>query len=310
MMIRRMLSTGSRTRVLPEKYKALKLDRVADLPHKLVVPLSWQQYKPKHFDPTLTPVVLLHGFMGLKQNYGLVGRKISELTGHPVYGVDLRNHGALPQAAPHTYLTLADDVLGFLKERQWDNVILGGHSMGAKAAMLVALKKPLAVLKLVVIDNSPVQASLVTFTENLEAMGEIEAGYQKIKDEPDQQQLAQIDQHLAQREPDASVRRFMMSNYVKRDPTQAFRLPVLNFLKHDVLDDMGGWPPIPKDARYDGPTLIMKGAHSPFILPEFKPEFDALFPNNTLKEYDSGHWVVQEQPEAFVRDMVEFIGPK
>lgn len=308
------------TKVSHHTYKQLGLGQVADLPHHNTVPLAWQQFKPKALAlsqqlaklsvklSAKLPVIMLHGFLGLKQNYLLVGRKISELTGHPVFGVDLRNHGQSPHASPHTYPVLADDVSRLVEERQWHDAIIVGHLMGAKVAMICALQQPQLYSKLVVIDNSPVQATLVALTRDLEAMGHVEAQYPKFSDKPVARQLEKIDDILKEYEPDAGVRLFLKSNFDKHDPRRAFRVPVLNFLKDDVLNDMGGWPAdIPKHRRFTKPTLVMKGAHLDFIKPEYKPAFDHYFPNNQLKVYDSGHWVVQERPDEFVRDIVEFI---
>lgn len=304
------------TKVSHHTYKQLGLDHVKDLPRHDVVPLSWQQFKPrKLLMPLLLllltlklPVIMLHGFLGLKQNYLLVGRKISELTGHPVFGVDLRNHGQSPHASPHTYPVLAHDVSQLVEDQQWHDAIIVGHLMGAKVAMICALQHPKLYSKLVIIDNSPVQAALVALTRDLEAMGHVEAQYRQFSDKPTAKQLDKIEAILKEYEPDAGVRLFLKSNFDKHDPLRAFRVPVLNFLKDDVLNDMGGWPDnIPKHCRFPKPTLVMKGAHLDFIKTEYKPAFDHYFPNNQLKVYDSGHWVVQQRPEEVVRDIVDFI---
>jgi pimeloyl-ACP methyl ester carboxylesterase len=62
-----------------------------------------------------------------------------------MYALDLRNHGHSPAAAPHTYATMAAEVLAFLATHRLSRVQLLGYSMGGKAAMAAALAAPDAV---------------------------------------------------------------------------------------------------------------------------------------------------------------------
>jgi pimeloyl-ACP methyl ester carboxylesterase len=75
---------------------------------------------------------------------------------------DLRNHGASPHARPHTYAALAADVHRFIAQHRIKDPTLIGHSMGAKAAMTLALQRPGLVANLVAVDNAPVDAALKT----------------------------------------------------------------------------------------------------------------------------------------------------
>lgn len=59
----------------------------------------------------------------------------------PVYAIDLRNHGDSSHHPKHDYTALAEDVEGFLQKKNIKDSTLIGHSMGAKTAMAVALRK-------------------------------------------------------------------------------------------------------------------------------------------------------------------------
>ncbi len=61
---------------------------------------------------------------------------------------------------------------------------------------------------------------------------------------------------------------------------------------------------------YAGPTLVLRGERSDYILPEHRPLFRALFPAArflTLK--DAGHWLHADNPEAFLATAQAFFAP-
>ena len=52
---------------------------------------------------------------------------------------DLRNHGLSPHDKSHTYFDMASDIRRLCADRGLSDVTLVGHSMGARAAMLLCL---------------------------------------------------------------------------------------------------------------------------------------------------------------------------
>ena len=84
----------------------------------------------------------------------------------------MRNHGDSPWADVHDYPAMAGDLVEVIDGR-WDVL---GHSMGGKAAMVLALTHPEKVNRLVVADIAPVayghtQAHLVAAMERLDLSG-------------------------------------------------------------------------------------------------------------------------------------------
>jgi pimeloyl-ACP methyl ester carboxylesterase len=51
---------------------------------------------------------------------------------------------------------MAEDIRGFIEDKQLSNNSVLGHSMGGRAVMYLALKYPHLVDKLIVVDISPV----------------------------------------------------------------------------------------------------------------------------------------------------------
>lgn len=295
---------------LAHEKHVLKIDLVHDLPLQHVVHLSNQTYKSHQPpDPAKSPVVLLHGLFGAKQNYNSVGRRIAAATKRKVIGLDLRNHGTSPHVAPFDYQHMTYDVIEYLDHIQHP-VMLAGHLMGAKVAMMVTLVRPDLVQKLVVIDNSPVCEPLGSQFENdLVGMCHVERDH-SLRNLLPTALIPKVDSELAKFEKDSLVRVFLMSNLMKRRSRHdelpvRFRIPVFNFLKHDVLEKLGHWPDM-GSSKFHRPVLVMRGLYSNFVTEEHLSSFSKYFSDVSVVNFESGHWLVSEQPERFVEEFTAF----
>ncbi|MEL6684761.1 MAG: alpha/beta fold hydrolase, partial [Pseudomonadota bacterium] len=112
--------------------------------------------------PVGPPLLIAHGLFGSARNWGVLAKRLSEV--RPVVIVDMRNHAGSFWGNSHSYQDLADDLAGVLDGPA--DVL--GHSMGGKAAMVLALKNPSLVNRLIVADIAPV-------TYGHSQMGPIEA---------------------------------------------------------------------------------------------------------------------------------------
>lgn len=299
-----------------KELQSVHVDEVKCLPKLRTVELSAQVIKPIRgieVNQSKSPLILVHGLFGAKQNYATVGKRISSLTQRTVIGLDMRNHGASPHAAPHTYMAMARDTIEYLEKHIGVPVALAGHLMGAKVSMLVALLRPELIEKLVVIDNSPASEELdQQFYRDLLGLCHLERD-KSLPGLPKSALHAKMDKILLKYEKDKLVRLFLLSNLCKRTTKHdllpiKFRVPVLNFLKEDVLRELGLWPEDVEGKKFHGPVKVMKAAESNFIqahniLEDFPRYFD-LF---DISVYECGHWLVSEKPEQFVEEMVEFL---
>jgi pimeloyl-ACP methyl ester carboxylesterase len=115
-----------------------------------------------------------------------VHRILARDLNRPVYALDLRNHGDSPHNANHTYPLLAADISAFLAKHSIKNPTLIGHSMGAKAAMCVALNSPSTVRTLIPVDNAPVDAAFKSdFGVYLQGMREVARARPKRQSDAD-----------------------------------------------------------------------------------------------------------------------------
>ena len=100
---------------------------------------------------------------------------------------DLRNHGDSPHNPKHDYPTLAADISHFLTQHKIKDPTLIGHSMGAKAAMCVALSQPDSIKNLIPVDNAPVDANFKSdFGVYLQGMRDVARQRPKRQSEADE----------------------------------------------------------------------------------------------------------------------------
>lgn len=91
---------------------------------------------------TASPILIMHGLFGSKQNWKSVSKVLAAKTKpeRKIYVLDARNHGETSHSNEHSYDHLAADVAKFHQDHQISKSIVIGHSMGGRAMMCFALK--------------------------------------------------------------------------------------------------------------------------------------------------------------------------
>ena len=237
------------------------------------------------------PLVILHGLFGSKRNWSSIAKRLGER--HRVLAVDLRNHGESPWDERHDYPALAADVADFIDREIGRPAAVLGHSMGGKAAMMLALTRPDLVERLVVVDIAPARSStsLATALHALQAVPLSAYG-----------RRTEVEAALAESIPDPAVRGFLVLNLTNGPQGLAWTVNLDAIELH--FDAIAGFPDIPLGQRYIGPTLFMAGGKSDYVRPEHRAEIMRLFPAATIEVIDgAGHWVHADAPGPFV-DMV------
>lgn len=182
--------------------------------------------------------------------------------------------------------------------------ILIGHSMGAKVAMTLALRKPTSYSGIVPLDNSPVDAALKSdFATYVRGMLEIEAHSPPITKQSD------ADKMLEKYESSLPIRQFLLTNLVKdpEDKTKMkWRIPLGTLSKS--LDYMADFPfKDPEVARFERPVLVIRGGESRYVADETLPVMGRFFPRFELVDIQgAGHWVVSEAFEECVNAVVDW----
>ena len=116
--------------------------------------LNYKYFKPE--DPTFqtaTPLIILHGLMGSMDNWRTQAKRLSQQ--HPIYTLDLRNHGHSPHIKGMSYREMYEDVLETANHLHLNHFHLLGHSMGGKVAMQLSLAHSDIIQSLIIVDIAP-----------------------------------------------------------------------------------------------------------------------------------------------------------
>jgi len=236
------------------------------------------------------PLLVAHGLFGSGRNWSTIARALSR--GREVIAVDMRNHGASDWTATHDYPGMAADLAGVIEGTMGGRAAVMGHSMGGKAAMVLALTRPELVARLIVADIAP-----VTYPDHSQA--------------PQFAAMRAVDPAVVQGRAEAArlmtgigpeVAAFLLQNLDLVQHRWRLNLDLLEQEMPKLLD----FPRI--EAQYPGPALFLAGAKSDYIRPAHHPAIHALFPQARIVPVaQAGHWLHAEQPEAVLTAVRAFL---
>ena len=244
------------------------------------------------------PFVILHGFLGMGDNWKTLANQFAE-AGYQMHLVDQRNHGRSFHSDTFNYEVLAEDLKNYCQEHDLKDIVLLGHSMGGKTAMLFAMRYPEYINKLIIADIAPkyyaphhqqILKGLTALSESHEA----------------RTSRGNADDFLKEYISDWGTRQFLLKNlYWQKDKTLALRvnLPVL---KREVEAIGEG---LPTQTVYEGATLFLNGLKSDYITEDDKPLIKAHFPEAEIIGIEkAGHWLHAENPKDFYAEVMKFLG--
>lgn len=238
-------------------------------------------------------IVFLHGLFGQGKNFTQIAKALAPDAQSLL--VDLPNHGRSPWTDHVDYVEMADAVAEVLRGSGRSHVV--GHSMGGKVAMVLALRHPDLVDRLVVVDIAPAES---------DGSGEFEhlLGSLAAVDLSQVHRRSDADDQLKDPIPNTTVRGFLLQNLRSGDDGYTWQAN-LDLLRRD-LPTIGGFPHL--DATFDHPVLWVAGDRSDYIQEKHRAEMERLFPATRLVTIKgSGHWVHSEQPAAFVSALRVFL---
>ncbi len=241
------------------------------------------------------PFVILHGFLGMGDNWKTLGAKYSE-EGFQVHLVDQRNHGHSFHHKDFNYEVMVEDLKRYCKAHQLENIILLGHSMGGKTAMLFAAKYPELVSKLMVADIAP-RFYPIHHDAILEGLSSLDFSIIKSRGEADQQ--------LSRFVSDFGTRQFLLKNLFWKTKGQLALRMNLDVLK-DNESAVG--EALPTHLKFDKDTLFLRGDRSEYIALSDEDGIKRHFPKAKIVTIpNAGHWLHAENPSDFFKETLNFI---
>lgn len=241
------------------------------------------------------PLLVLHGFLGMSDNWKTLGTKYAE-SGFAAHLLDLRNHGRSFHSDIFNYKVMAEDIVAYCKANNLDKVDVIGHSMGGKVAMNLAVMYPELVNKLIVADISPkyypphhqdVMAALnaVDFSTN-PSRNEVQETIEKHVTEP-------------------GVVLFLMKNVHRVNAQQLgfrFNLDAFNANEETIGEAL-------KDTDvFNGLVLFLRGSNSNYITEEDATSIKKHFPKAVIQTVsNAGHWLHADNPTEFFDKSIDFL---
>lgn len=241
------------------------------------------------------PFVILHGFLGMSDNWKTLGTRFSE-KGYEVHMLDQRNHGRSFHSDDFNYELLVADLKGYCDQHKLEDIVLLGHSMGGKVAMAFATQYPDCVAKLIVADIAP-RFYPVHHDQILEGLAALDFTQLKSRGEADTALSAYVDHK--------GIRQFLLKNlYWKEKGLLALRLNIE--VLQATVEEIG--EALPTQAKFDKDTLFLRGDKSEYISTSDGGLIKTHFPKaHIVTISNAGHWLHAENPDEFYDATMNFI---
>jgi len=227
---------------------------------------------------------------------------------------DARNHGRSPHLPQHTYRELASDLRAFLVDRRLEDVILVGHSMGARTVLFLSLVDPdCGVNAGVSVDASPVHPTpedgvrkLHTFLKGLQGidLGKVSSSLSLSKARPE------VDKMLREREEGfATLERQWMTQALTKDSNGELAWKFnLKALSANLESEMLTVPEKIHWQTFEKPFLFVGAQLSGYIGHERHDAISEWFPKAQFGYVpDAGHYVHVDNPDGFLQVVLPFL---
>ncbi len=240
------------------------------------------------------PVILVHGLFGMSDNWQTFARQLGE-NGFLVYTVDLRNHGHSFHNDEFSLSSMSTDLVRLMEAENIQDPVIGGHSLGGKVAMYLALHHPELISKLIVMDIAP-RFYPVHHLPVITALKAVDLAHHASRKE--------AEHTLALHQLDMATRQFLLKNLYHKDKQLAWRFN-LEAIEKNIAEagrEIRSEKPFAKQA------LFITGEYSSYITKEDQAGIRELFPGALIKQAPhAGHWIHADNPAWLLSAMIDFI---
>jgi len=242
-----------------------------------------------------TPVVIIPGLFGSTVNWRGFAKKLS--SHHPVIVIDQRNHGRSEHTESNTYQDMVGDLSDFLLQNELTEIMLCGHSMGGKVAMLFALQYPEKIKKIAVLDIAPV-TYMHSHAPFLDELLNVDLG--QIQSRRDADRLL---------EPvigDVGTRLFLLQNLAGTAGNFFWRINLK--VLHQHMSEIAGFPEQAiSQAKGGFPSIFITGKRSNYVKETDHKIIELLFDDvSYVAIEEAGHWLHAEQPDRVLEALINF----
>ncbi|WP_226064055.1 alpha/beta fold hydrolase [Kaistella polysaccharea] len=248
-------------------------------------------------EKTGIPLLVFHGLFGMLDNWGSFGKEMGEF--FPIHLIDLRNHGKSFHSPEMSHDDLAHDILHYMDFHGLEKINLLGHSLGGKAVMQFAVKYPVKVNKLIVVDISP-KAYPPHHQGILKALQSVDFTTATSRQK--------VEEVLCEYIPEKSVVLFLTKNLYWTDDKKLnwrFNLKTLAEKYEEFVSNAI------KFGVFSGETLFISGEKSNYILPQDEFQIKQQFPNSSVVTIkNASHWVQADNPTDFNEVVKDFLAEK
>ena len=237
------------------------------------------------------PIILLHGYSDSWFSYSRVLTPLARES--RVYALDLRGHGRTDKPATgYRMRDLAADVVAFMDAKGIARATVIGHSMGGFVAQQVALAVPKRVSRLVLVGTTTLPRAIVGFDELEKAVAT-----------------------LPEPVPESFVREFQLSTvhvpvgdeFIDTVVAESLRLPARVW--RELMAGMIATDRAVALGRSGIPTFVIHGEKDAYITAQETAALSAMVAATKTKTYaNTGHSPHWEQPAAFAKDVLAFVG--
>ncbi len=241
------------------------------------------------------PFVILHGFLGMSDNWKTLGTRFSD-EGFEMHLIDQRNHGKSFHDDDFSYEILVEDLKNYCDEHELKDIIILGHSMGGKTSMLFAVMYPEYVSKLIIADIAP-RFYPRHHQDILNGLSALDFDVVKSR--------IQAESILSNYVTHVPTRNFLLKNiYWKVKGLLALRINLEVLIEN--IDEVG--EALINHLTFEGDTLFLKGDRSEYITDDDEKAIKAQFENAMIITIqDAGHWLHAENPDGFFEAVMNFV---
>ncbi|MFM6850755.1 MAG: alpha/beta fold hydrolase [Terrabacter sp.] len=251
-------------------------------------------------------VAFLHGLFGQGRNWTQIAKAVSGPDGSDARCllVDMPDHGRSPWSQEFSLDAYADAVAATLRATApGETWMVVGHSLGGKVSMVLALRHPELVGRLVVVDIAP---------KGYGSLERFEGYIREMQQLPLAELTSRGDAEARFDEPDPGVKAFLLQNLRREGHSWRWQVN-LDLIAADaalgVESRIADWPRDVDDLpAYEGPVLWVAGGDSRYIKRDDGDRMRRHFPRTRLFTIKgAGHWVHTDAPEIIVTALRRFL---